>query len=90
MALTGTRTCVGFGFGAIQAGLFLYEAYRSGNFHRLVVAEVLPDMVANLHRAGGNYTLNIAHSNRVESARIGPVEIYDPAVAADRERLVEA
>ena len=32
-------TFVGFGFGAIQAGLFLYEAYRSGNFGRLVVAE---------------------------------------------------
>ena len=46
MALTGTRTYVGFGFGAIQAGLFLYEAYRSGNFARLVVAEVLPDLVA--------------------------------------------
>ena len=27
MALTGHRTFVGFGFGAIQAGLFLYEAF---------------------------------------------------------------
>ncbi len=90
MALTGTRTYVGFGFGAIQAGLFLYEAYRSGNFRRLVVAEVLPEMVSNLRRAGGTYALNIAHPDRVESVRVGPVEIYDPAVAQDRERLVDA
>ena len=30
------RTFVGFGFGAIQAGLFLYEAQQSGAFTRLV------------------------------------------------------
>ena len=90
MALNGTRTYVGFGFGAIQAGLFLYEAYRSGNFGRLVVAEVLPDLVAGLRRAGGYYTLNIAHPDRVESVRIGPVEINDPSVAGDRERQVAA
>ena len=90
MTLSGTRTYVGFGFGSIQAGLFLYEAYRSGNFCRLVVAEVLPDLVASLRRAGGTFTVNIAHPDRVESVRIGPVEIYDPAVAADRECLIEA
>jgi mannitol-1-phosphate 5-dehydrogenase len=90
VALIGTRTYVGFGFGAIQAGLFLYEAYRSGNFRRLVVAEVLPDLVANLRRAGNTYRLNIAHADRVESVRVGPVEIYDPAVAEDREHLVGA
>ena len=45
MALTGHRTFVGFGFGAIQAGLFLYEAFRSGGFARLVVGEVAPDAV---------------------------------------------
>jgi len=50
MALTGKRTFVGFGFGAIQAGLFLYEAYQSDNFGRLVVAEVLPDRVDAVRR----------------------------------------
>jgi len=56
MPLTGSKTFVGFGFGAIQAGLFLYEAYQSGNFGRLVVAEVLPDQkvekIKELQRAG--------------------------------------
>jgi mannitol-1-phosphate 5-dehydrogenase len=90
MALTGTRTYVGFGFGAIQAGLFLYEAFRSGAFGRLVVAEVLPEAVGALRRAGGNFTVNIAHADRVEHAQVGPAEIEDPAAPADRERLAEA
>ena len=90
MALTGKRTFVGFGFGAIQAGLFLYEASRSGAFGRLVVAEVVPDVVAMLRAAGGQYTVNIAHRAGVEAAQVGPVEIEDPAQAADRARLIEA
>jgi len=88
--LTGTRTYAGFGFGAIQAGLFLYEAYRGGSFGRLVVAEVVPAAVAALRAADGFFRLNIAHPDRLECARVGPVEILDPAVAADRRRMVEA
>jgi len=90
VTLTGSRTYVGFGFGAIQAGLFLYEADRSGAFGRLVVADVVPELVSAVRRAGGCYALNIAHADRVERTEVGPVEILDVAVAADRERLVEA
>lgn len=90
MALTGERTFVGFGFGAIQAGLFLYEAYQSGNFGRLVVAEVLPDRVQAMRRANGRYWLNIAHADHIEQVQVGPVEIYNPAVEADRRQLVDA
>jgi mannitol-1-phosphate/altronate dehydrogenase len=88
--LTGTRTYVGFGFGAIQAGLFLYEAFVSGNFRRLVVAEVLPEVVAAVRRSEGRYHLNIAHPDRVDQAQVGPLEIEDPADPAGRERLVRA
>jgi len=93
MALDGKRRFVGFGFGAIQAGLFLYEAYRSGNFGSLTVAEVVPEAVERLRSAGGEFTVNIAHADRLEAARVGPVAIEnpaDPARSADRERLVEA
>jgi mannitol-1-phosphate 5-dehydrogenase len=90
MPLTGTRTYVGFGFGAIQAGLLLYEAFRSPNFRRLVVAEVAPEIVADLRRHQGRYVVNIAHPGRVEPAEVGPLEIEDPAAEADRERLIEA
>ena len=90
MALTGTRSYVGFGFGAIQSGLFLYEAFRSGAFGRLVVAEVLPEVVATVRQADGRFTVNIAHSDRVEHALVGPIEIEDPGSGPDRERLVVA
>jgi len=90
MPLTGEHTYVGFGFGAIQAGLFLHEAFRSGRFERLVVAEVLPQVVAEIRAAGGYYAVNIAHADRIETVRVGPVDIYDPAVEGDRRRLIEA
>ena len=85
-----SRTFVGFGFGPIQAGLFLYEAFRSGNFQRFVVAEVVPEVVNAVRRAGGQYSVNIAYSDRVKTERIGPVEIADPATEPDRTLLVEA
>lgn len=90
MALTGEKTYVGFGFGAIQAGLFLYEAFRSGNFGRLVVVEVVPEVVAEVRAAAGRYLFNIAHADRIETVRIGPVEIYNPHEEGDRERIIAA
>jgi len=90
MAQTGTRTYVGFGFGAIQAGLFLYEACGSGAFHRLVVAEVMPGTVAAVRRAEGRFSVNTVYSDRVQHSEVGPVEIENPASEPDRNRLVEA
>lgn len=90
MALTGTRTFVGFGFGPIQAGLFLYEAYRADAFARLVVAEVVPAIVADVRRHGGYFHLNIAHADRIETVAIGPITILDPAIPNDRQALIEA
>jgi mannitol-1-phosphate 5-dehydrogenase len=90
VALSGNRTFVGFGFGPIQAGLFLYEAYESGNFSRLVAAEILPDVVRSVRDGGGQFTVNIARRDRIEAATIGPVDIRNPAVDTDRHCLVEA
>jgi mannitol-1-phosphate 5-dehydrogenase len=90
MPLTVRRTFVGFGFGAIQSGLFLYEAFHSEAFRRLVVADVLPEVVQAVRQEGGFFSVNIAQRDRVETARIGPVEIYDPAVEADRQALLDA
>ncbi|MBM3861231.1 MAG: hypothetical protein FJ395_16510 [Verrucomicrobia bacterium] len=78
------RTFVGFGFGPIQAGLFLYEAHRSGNFDRLVVAEVKPDIVANIRNAGGRYTINVATRAGVERREVTGVEIFNPQVEPDK------
>jgi mannitol-1-phosphate 5-dehydrogenase len=90
MPLTGTRTFVGFGFGAIQSGLFLYETHRSGAFGRVIVAEVVPAAVSTIRDAGGYFTVNIAHADRIEHARVGPIEIENPSEEADRARLIEA
>jgi mannitol-1-phosphate 5-dehydrogenase len=84
------RTYVGFGFGAIQAGLFLYEAQSAAAFRRMVVAEVIPDVVEAVRRAGGRYCVNIAHADRIEQACVGPIEIERPAADSDRERLIRA
>ena len=88
MALEGNQTFVGFGFGPIQTGLFLFEAYHSGNFRRLVIAEVLPEVVAAVRGNHGRFSLNVAHARSVESSTLGPIEIYDPAVEDDRKQLV--
>ncbi len=83
------KTFVGFGFGPIQAGLFLTEAFRSGNFDRLVVAEVLPDVVAAVGKAGA-FTVNIGYADHIEALTVAPLEIYRPQVPADRQALVAA
>ena len=84
------RIFTGFGFGAIQAGLFVYEAFRSGNFGRLVVAEVMPDVVAAVRAGGGQYSVNVAARQGIERHTIRGVEIYNPRDPADREPLLAA
>lgn len=90
MSRSGTRTYVGFGFGAIQAGLFLYEASQTSAFERLVVAEVMPDIVDAVRGAGGYFTVNIAYADRIVGQRVGPVAVENPAEAEDRARLIDA
>lgn len=87
---SGGSTFVGFGFGAIQAGLFVLEALRSGHFGRIVIGEVLPDRVRSLRENGGIFRLNIAHPDRIETVDLGPVELENPTDERDRERLLEA
>jgi mannitol-1-phosphate 5-dehydrogenase len=90
MTLTRTRTFVGFGFGAIQSGLFLYEAFQSGEFRRLVVAEIMPHVVSAVRCAGGSCCVNIAYHDRVEKDQIDSIEIEDPATAPGRQCLIDA
>ena len=85
-----SHTFLGFGLGAIQAGLFLHEAARSGAFGRLVVAEVQSDSVVALRRAGGRLGLNIARADRIETESLGPIEVENPSDPLARERLVGA
>lgn len=84
------RTFVGFGFGPIQGGLFLREAHRSGCFDRLVVAEVMPEVVDAIRASDGKYVVNVATADGVLQDQIEGVEIYNPTDAEDREKLVSA
>ena len=85
-----SRKFVGFGFGAIQGGLFLYEAFRSGNFDRLVVAEVMPDVVEAVRNAGGEYRVNIALPSGIDRQTVSGIEILNSTVSEDAESLVKA
>ncbi len=84
------RTFVGFGFGPIQSGLFLYEAYRSGNFDRYVIAEVDAPLVDAVQATGGRYQINIAHPDHIEQVAVEGVRLYHPARPEDRRKLVRA
>jgi mannitol-1-phosphate 5-dehydrogenase len=70
---------VGFGFGPIQAGLFAKEAFESGNFGRIVIAEIDQRLVDAVRDNGGTYYVNVARSDWVETVRIDGVELFNPA-----------
>jgi mannitol-1-phosphate 5-dehydrogenase len=84
------KTFVGFGFGAIQGGLFLPEAFRSGNFSRLVVSEIDAESVTALRASDGSYACNVATATAVETVQVEGVEILNPLDPADRPVLLQA
>ena len=84
------NTFVGFGFGAIQGGLFLPEVQRSGNFDRIVVAEINQQLVDDLDIAKGCYDYNIAESNQIRSETITGVELVNPLNNKGQKYLVDA
>jgi mannitol-1-phosphate 5-dehydrogenase len=84
------HTFVGFGFGPIQAGLFAKEAFQSGNFRRIVVAEIDQRLVEAVRSSKGAYHVNIAGSDRIETARIEGIELLNPMVPEDATALRSA
>lgn len=84
------RTFVGIGFGPIQSGLFLLEAYRSGKFDRLVVAEIIPEMVEAVRHSAGRFVVNVAGSDAVRSHQVSGVEIFNPLQRDDCAQLLAA
>ena len=82
-----SKTFVGFGFGPIQAALFVLEAYHSEHFSRLVVAEVDEETVRAIRRADGCYCVNVANQRGVKSHTIRGLEVYNPQEPSDRDQL---
>ncbi len=84
------RTFVGIGFGPIQSGLFLLEAHRSGNFDRLVVAEIVPEVVDAVRQSAGRFTINVAAADGIRSQQVDGLQICDPRQSEDHAQLVSA
>lgn len=80
----------GFGFGPIQGGLFAKEAFQSGNFTRIAIAEIDAELVDAVRDNKGSYYVNIAREDGIETIQIDDVEPLNPKVAADRRILLEA
>ncbi len=76
----------GFGFGPIQSALFLYEAYRSGNFAAYDAADVDGELVRAVHASGGRYTVNIARPERIEAFTVEGVRLHDSRSPEGRRR----
>jgi len=81
---------VGFGFGPIQGGLFVAEAFKSGNFSRIVIAEIDQDLVDSVRANNGTYFINVASNNGIETQKIDHIEMLNPTVEADRKKLILA
>ncbi len=47
-------------------------------------------MIEAVRNNGGYYSVNVAHLDAVETIDVGPIEIYNPTNAGDREQLVAA
>ncbi|HEY5138628.1 MAG TPA: hypothetical protein VIJ25_04835, partial [Methylococcales bacterium] len=80
----------GFGFGPIQGGLFVDEAYAGGNFSRIVIAEIDQKLVDAVRAGGGSYSVNIARKDRIDVVTIRNIELLNPNVESDRKVLIEA
>jgi len=85
----GEHVFCGFGFGPIQGGLFAAEAFQSGNFSRIVVAEIDRRLVEAVKTNNGSYCVNVAKADGIESVEIDNVELLDPNIPQDRQLLSE-
>lgn len=79
---------VGFGFGPIQSGLFAKEAFESGNFSRIVIAEIDAELVDAVKANNGSYNVNVARADGIDTVKVEGVELFNPNVAVDRQRLL--
>ncbi len=86
----GGHIFTGFGFGPIQGGLFAAEAFKSGNFSRIAVAEIDRQLVEAVKANKGSYYVNVAKSDGIEPQKIGSVELLNPSVSQDKRLLADA
>ncbi len=81
---------VGFGFGPIQGGLFVSEAFKSKHFKRIVIAEIDRKLVDSIRSNNGRYAVNIAFHDGIATEQIDGIELLNPSVTSDRKELLYA
>jgi mannitol-1-phosphate 5-dehydrogenase len=81
---------VGFGFGPIQSGLFAAEAFKSGNFKRIVIAEIDQSLIDALEASGGSYHVNVAGSSGITDVKIDGIEMLNPTDSEQRKQIIDA
>lgn len=80
----------GFGFGPIQSGLFVNEAFQSGNFSRITVAEIDQELIDAVRANNGSYYVNVARKDGIEVIKIDNVELLNITVESDRNVLLDS
>jgi len=90
VTFSGSRRLVGLGFGAIQSGLFVYEAHRTGDYSPPLVIDIRADLVAGLRAGSGHFRVNIARADRVDVAELGPITVADSTLPGEAELIIEA
>lgn len=90
MANQVNKTFLGFGLGAIQSGLMLMKAVKSGNFKRYVILEVKERIVAEIRDAGNYVVVNTSTKNGIDKLRIENIEIYNPIDPNDLNKIEDA
>jgi mannitol-1-phosphate 5-dehydrogenase len=84
------KTFLGFGLGAVQSGLFLFEAMKSKNFERYVIVETNQDVVDAVRKWGNSIVVNTAGKNGIVSSVLSGIEIYNPTIPADLPSITSA
>ena len=84
------KTFLGFGLGAIQSGLMLMEAVKSGNFERFIILEVNEKLVAEIRNNDNSIVLNTATNNGITKFHIPNIEIYNPTDSNDLDKIEDA
>jgi mannitol-1-phosphate/altronate dehydrogenase len=88
--MSANKTFVGFGLGAVQSGLMLFEAVKSGNFTRYVIIEVNSEIVNSVKNANNSITINTATNTGIIKSEINNIEIFNPNNPADFPHIKKA
>lgn len=84
------KTFLGFGLGAVQSGLMLFEAFKSGNFDRYILLEVNEEIVDAVRKCGNKIVVNTARRDGIVKSTLSGLEIYNPDDPADQDAIASS